>query len=63
MEIEVRTISVLVPLVWLMLLLLYALWCVAMVTGAVLAVASNDATIKMYEVANGQVGLDFIFFK
>ena len=26
-------------------------------TGAVLAVASNDGTVKMYEVANGKVSL------
>lgn len=25
-------------------------------TGVVLAVASNDSTVKMYELANGQVG-------
>lgn len=33
------------------------------VSGAVLAISSNDATIKMFEVSNGKVEIIFIYIK
>ena len=32
------------------------------VLGQIVSIASNDATVKMYEIANGRVSSNFILF-